>query len=149
MNCYAALSNVPPFITLRGSSHWVHLFLIVTIFARQNHYIVRTVGQYGSREKEGRCEHCHHGTLFCVVSTPVLCVCVCVCVCVGIGNEIASFYRTGTFMYHLYETLSLDLPYFHKLYKQHIIQTMQYTNNTLYKQCIIQITHYTNNALYK
>ena len=23
-----------------------------------------------------------HGTLFCVVSTPVTCVCVCVCVCV-------------------------------------------------------------------
>ena len=58
-----------------------------------------------------------HEKIFSAVSTSV---CVCVCVCKDgssfwDGNEISSFYGTSRFIYNLYETLPLDLPYFHKL----------------------------------
>ena len=84
VDCYASLSNVPPFVPLQAPSHLVHLFLIVIIFNRKNHFIMGAVGQYGSRE-EGNCELCHHPhprENFQCCQYFSLCVCVCVCVCV-------------------------------------------------------------------
>jgi hypothetical protein len=64
----------------------------------------------------------------------VVCVGVCLYVCVRVreckegksfadGNEIAFFYGTSRFIYNLYETLPLNLSYFHKLKLIGIIQT--------------------------
>jgi hypothetical protein len=81
VNCYASLSNVPPFIILQVSSHLVLLFLIVIIFSRQNHFIMGAVGQCGSRRKDGRCEHCHHHRPWDIILCCQYSGCACVRAC--------------------------------------------------------------------